>query len=256
MKIDKLARLYIVFIYFFLYFPILLLILYSFNASKYGTSWQGVTFKWYGSLMSNKTLIESTKNSFLIAALSSSFACLMGLISALGFYNYVFMGRKFFLSLVYILAISPDIVMAISLLILFSLINLDLGFVTLLISHITFNLPFVIIIIIKRLKSFNKNLIDAAKDLGASDWVVFSKIILPLIIPSIISAWLIAFTLSLDDVVISFFVTGTNFEVLPLKLFSMARLGIKAEINALCTMIFMITLTLIFISHFIFRKNL
>jgi len=200
--------------------------------------------------------MASTKNSFLVAALSASISTLIGTISALGLYSYRFKGRKVFSSIVYVLAISPDIIMGISLLILFNLINLNLGFYSLLLAHITLNLPFVIIIVIARLKTFNKNLINAARDLGAGEWTIFTRIILPLILPSVISGWLLAFTLSLDDVVISFFVTGPNFEVLPLTLFSMAHLGIKSEINALCTVIFAGTLVLIFTSHFIFRRKI
>ncbi len=252
---NRLAKLYSILIYIFLYFPIFILIIYSFNSSKYGTSWQGLTLDWYKKLYTNNLLIDSTKNSFLIAGLSASISTFIGTISALALYSYKFKGRKIFSSIVYVLAISPDIIMGISLLILFNLVNMNLGFWSLLLSHITLNLPFVIIIIIARLKTFNKNLINAAKDLGAPEWIIFSKIIFPLILPSIISAWLLAFTLSLDDVVISFFVTGANFEVLPLTLFSMAHLGIKSEINALCTVIFIVTLVLIFISHFIFRKK-
>jgi len=252
---NRLARLYSILVYVFLYLPIVVLIVYSFNASKYGTAWQGITLDWYKKLISNSGLISSTKNSFLIATLSASIATLIGTLSALGLYRYKFRGAKLFVSVVYVLAISPDIIMGISLLILFNLVHMNLGFYTLLLAHITFNLPFVIIIVISRLRSFNRNLIDAAKDLGASEWVVFSKIILPLIMSSVISAWLLAFTLSLDDVVISFFVTGPNFEVLPLTLFSMTRLGIKSEINALCTMIFGVTLVLIFVSHFVFRRK-
>jgi spermidine/putrescine transport system permease protein len=253
---NKLAKLYSILIYIFLYLPIVILIVYSFNSSKYGTSWQGLTLDWYKKLYSNNLLIDSTKNSFLIAGLSASISTLIGTISALGLYSYRFKGRKIFSSIVYVLAISPDIIMGISLLILFNLVNMNLGFYSLLLAHITLNLPFVIIIVIARLKTFNKNLINAAKDLGASEWTIFSRIILPLTLPSIISAWLLAFTLSLDDVVISFFVTGPNFEVLPLTLFSMAHLGIKSEINALCTVIFVVTLVLIFISHFIFRRKI
>ena len=253
---NRLIRLYPVFIYIFLYLPIIVLIVYSFNSSKYGTSWQGFTLEWYRKLYSNSLLMASTKNSFLVAALSASISTLIGTISALGLYSYRFKGRKVFSSIVYVLAISPDIIMGISLLILFNLINLNLGFYSLLLAHITLNLPFVIIIVIARLKTFNKNLINAARDLGAGEWTIFTRIILPLILPSLISGWLLAFTLSLDDVVISFFVTGPNFEVLPLTLFSMAHLGIKSEINALCTVIFAVTLVLIFTSHFIFRRKI
>jgi spermidine/putrescine transport system permease protein len=252
---HKLAKLYSVFIYIFLYLPIIVLIIYSFNASKYASTWQGVTLDWYKKLFSNNLLITSTQNSLLIATLSASIATLIGTISALGLYNYRFKARKAFSSIVYVLVISPDIIMGISLLILFNFMHIKLGFYTLLLAHITLNLPFIIIIVISRLKSFNKNLIEAARDLGANEWTIFKEIILPLILPGVISGWLLAFTLSLDDVVISFFVTGPNFEVLPLTLLSMARLGVKPEINALCSLLFIVTLILIFISHLIFRKK-
>ena len=252
---HKLAKLYSVFIYIFLYLPIIVLIIYSFNASKYGATWQGATLDWYKKLFSNNLLLTSTKNSFLIATISASIATLIGTISALGLHNYRFKGRKVFSSIVYVLVISPDIIMGISLLILFNFMHIKPGFYTLLLAHITLNLPFIIIIVISRLKTFNKNLIEAARDLGANEWIIFKEIILPLILPSVISGWLLAFTLSLDDVVISFFVTGPNFEVLPLTLLSMARLGVKPEINALCSLLFVITLILIFISHFIFKRK-
>lgn len=253
---SKLIRTYAIFIYMFLYVPIIILIAYSFNTSKYGTSWQGITLDWYKKLYSNTLLMNSTKNSFLIAAIAASIATLIGTVSAVGLYSYRFKGRKVFSSIVYVLAISPDIIMGISLLILFNLLSVKLGFYSLLLAHITFSLPFVIIIVIAKLKVFNKNLINAARDLGASEWTVFIRIILPLILPSVISSWLLAFTLSLDDVVISFFVTGPDFEVLPLTLFSMTHLGIKSEINALCSVIFIVTLILIFISHFTFRRKI
>ena len=154
---NKLAKLYSLLIYIFLYLPIVILIVYSFNSSKYGTSWQGLTLDWYKKLYSNNLLIDSTKNSFLIAGLSASISTLIGTISALGLYSYRFKGRKIFSSIVYVLAISPDIIMGISLLILFNLVNMNLGFYSLLLAHITLNLPFVIIIVIARLKTFNKN---------------------------------------------------------------------------------------------------
>lgn len=253
---GKLSKLYVFLIYLFLYLPILVLVVYSFNSAEYVTTWQGFTLKWYKKLLDSNFLLNATKNSFLVAALSATIATIIGTVSAIGLYRYRFYGRRFFFSTVYVLAISPDIIMGISLLILFNIISLKLGFYSVLIAHVTFNLPFIIIIVASRLRNFKRNLIDAAMDLGASEWVIFSKIILPLILPSVISGWLLAFTLSLDDVVISFFVTGPSFELLPLTLFSMAHLGIKAEINALCSLIFLVTLILVFTSHFIFRKKL
>lgn len=252
---NKLIKLYPVLIYIFLYLPIIVLIAFSFNSAKYSTVWHSFTLDWYKHLFSNTSLVSATKNSLLIATLSASLATIIGTIGAVGFYNYKFIGRKVFSSITYVMAIYPDIIMGISLLVLFKFLHLKLGFYTVLLAHITFNIPFIVVIVHSGLKCFNKNLINAARDLGATDFTIFWKIILPLIWQSVASGWLIAFTLSLDDVVVSSFVTGPDFDVLPLTLLSMAKLGIKPQINALCSVLFIITLILVFISHFLFRKK-
>jgi spermidine/putrescine transport system permease protein len=246
---------YLFFIYAFLYIPIILLAVYSFNQSKYSITWVGFTFDWYRELFSNRALIEASFNSFIVASLSATIAAIIGTLIALWLYAEKSRSNKYMYFLIYTLVMSPDIVMAISLLILFVVLHIKLGFLTLLISHITFELPFVVITVLSRLKLFNKGIIEAARDLGASDYHVFRKILLPLMMPAIISSWLLSFTLSLDDVVISFFVTGPGFEILPLKIYSLARLGIKPEINALCFILFVISLVLATISQITLRRK-
>jgi spermidine/putrescine transport system permease protein len=157
--------------------------------------------------------------------------------------------------LLFILIVSPDIVMAISLLILFSTLKVELGFWTLLLSHITFCLPFVAVTVYSRISSFDKFIFEAAKDLGASDPVIFMRIIVPLLWPAILVGWLLSFTLSLDDVIISYFVTGPDFQILPLQIFSMVRLGVKPELNALCSVMFGLTLLIVLVTQFALRKK-
>ncbi|MDZ7817071.1 MAG: ABC transporter permease subunit [Aliarcobacter sp.] len=158
-------------------------------------------------------------------------------------------------SLVFVLIMSPEIVMGISLLMLFVFISLPLGFSTLLIAHVTFCLPFVIVTVMARLNGFDKNIIEAAKDLGASEFVTFINIILPNIIPAIVAGFLLSLTLSFDDVIISFFVTGPDYEILPLKIYSMVKLGVKPEINALCSIMFVFTLLMVLFTQFLIKEK-
>jgi spermidine/putrescine transport system permease protein len=149
----------------------------------------------------------------------------------------------------------PDIVLGISLLLLFSFFHINLGFTSLFLAHVTFCLPFVIITVYTRLTGIDKNIFEAAKDLGANEFIILLKITLPLLLPAIIASWLLSFTLSFDDVMISYFVAGPSFEILPLKIYSMARIGVKPELNALCSMIFLITLLVVVSAQFALRKK-
>jgi spermidine/putrescine transport system permease protein len=242
-------------VYLFLYSPILVLIAYSFNDATYSLLWQGFTGRWYQNLGYNTDLQLVALHSALIGILAASAATCIGTLAAVNLYRYQFFGKKLLHSLIFILIISPDIVTGISLLILFSVCKISLGFWTLLLSHITFCIPFVTVTVFARLSGQDKNLLEAAKDLGATDQMIFTRILIPLLKPAIIASWLISFTLSLDDVMISFFVTGPEFDVLPLKIFSMARVGIKPEMNALCSVLFGLTLTLVLIYQFTLRKK-
>lgn len=248
-------KIYSTFIYLLLYFPIAVLIVYSFNSSKYSVQFKSFTFEWYEKLFDNSTLLEAAIHSINVAFVSAIIATILGTLGALVFFRYNFFGKKVFHSLVYVLIMSPEIVMGISLLMLFVFISLPLGFTTLLIAHITFCLPFVIVTVMARLNGFDKNIIEAAKDLGASEFTTFKTIILPNVIPAIVSGFLLSLTLSLDDVVISFFVTGPDYEILPLKIYSMVRLGVKPEINALCTIMFIFTLIMILFSQILIKEK-
>ena len=255
MKTKFFDRIYLIFIYLFLYVPIFVLILYSFNESKYSVAWKGFSLKWYEKLFQNSSLVDAAINSVSIAFFSASIATLLGTIGAVAIYRYHFRGKKFLKSMVYILILSPEIVMGIALLILFVLIGLKLGFFSLLIAHVTFCLPFVIVTVLSRLSGFDRSIIEAAKDLGASGFYTFSHIILPSIAPAVIAGFLLSFTLSLDDVIISFFVSGVEFEILPVKIFSMVRLGVKPEINALCAIMFIVTIVIVWISQLLMKEK-
>lgn len=206
-------------VYAFLYTPIIILIVNSFNASKFGMKWDGFTFKWYEQLVTNDSLMQAAGHWITIAVFSATAAALIGSLTAVALFRYQFKGKKFVTSMLFIVMMSPDIVMAISLLALFLLMGAELGFLTLLLSHITFCLPFVVVTIYSRLKGFDVKMLEAARDLGASEWVILKQIILPLAKPAVAAGWLLSFTLSLDDVIISSFTTGPTYQILPLKIY-------------------------------------
>jgi len=241
-------------VYIYLYTPIFILIANSFNASKYGLKWKGFTTKWYELLWNNDTLLQAAFNSITIAVFASSIAVLIGTLGAVALFKHQFKGKKFVSGLLFVVMMSPDIVMAISLLALFIILGLDLGFVTLLIAHITFCIPFVVITVYSRLSNFDNAILEAGKDLGASEATIFRRIILPIAKPAIIASWLLSFTLSLDDVIVSSFVTGPSFEVLPLKIYSMVKVGVSPEVNALATGMILISISFV-IAAALINKN-
>lgn len=246
---------YFLFIYVFLYLPVVVLIVYSFNDARFSSLWHGATLKWYVDLFHDTALLSITRNSFVVASLSATLASIIGALGAVAIFRYRFFGKKLLNSMIFVLILVPDLVFGISLLILYAMAKIKLGFITLLIAHITFCLPFVVITILSSLHGVNKKIFEAARDLGASDLVIFVKIILPLILPAVIAGWLLSFTLSLDDVIISFFVSGPSFQILPLYIFSQVHLGITPEINALCSLIFVVTVILVLLSQFLLRKR-
>jgi spermidine/putrescine transport system permease protein len=242
-------------VYAFLYIPIFVVVFYSFNNTQFSLVWHGMTLNWYQDLWRDTNLWVALFHSLLLALCASTIAVVIGSFAAMNLYWYRFRGRHLLYGLVFILIVTPDIVLGISLLILFSLMHLDLGFWSLLLAHITFCIPFVVITVYSRLVDFDSHLFEAARDLGASEITIFRRIMLPLALPAIIVGLLLSFTLSLDDVVISYFVAGPGYEILPLKIFSMARLGVRPELNALCTVIFVITVLLVLLSHMTLRKK-
>jgi spermidine/putrescine transport system permease protein len=249
------ATSYLTLVYLFLYVPVLILIVFSFNDSRYSTVWKGFSLKWYGHLFNNSLLMDAFVNSMTVAVISSVLSCVLGTLAAVVFYWYRFTGRKVLHTLIFCVMMSPDIVMGISLLSFFILIGVKPGFLTLLLAHITFSFPFVTTIVFARLRGFDRSIIDAARDLGAGELQILTRIVLPLILPGVMAGWLVSFTLSLDDVIVSFFVTGPNYEILPLKIYSMVRLGVKPEVNALSTLLFTFTLVSVFCSHLLVKEK-
>ncbi|HTM64162.1 MAG TPA: spermidine/putrescine ABC transporter permease PotC [Gammaproteobacteria bacterium] len=256
MKLQTISRTsYLTLVYLFFYIPIAVLICYSFNNTQYSLVWQGFTWDWYVELFHDSDLWISALHSLILGLSAATLATAIGMLAAVTIYRYRFRGRGFLYGLIFILILSPEIVMGAALLILFTLLRFPLGFITLLLSHTTFCIPFVIVTTYGRLVSFDKNIFEAAKDLGATDGVIFKKIILPMLWPALAAGWLMSFTLSLDDVIISYFVAGPEFDILPLRIYSMVRAGVKPEINALCSVLIFVTLTLILLSQTALRKK-
>lgn len=242
-------------IYAWFYIPIMILIANSFNASRFGINWQGFTTTWYSLLLNNDSLLQAAQHSLIMGVLSASCATLIGALTAVALYRYRFRGKPFVCGMLFVVMMSPDIVMAISLLVLFMLLGISLGFWSLLISHITFCLPFVVITVYSRLKGFDVRMLEAAKDLGASETTILRRILLPLAMPAVAAGWLLSFTLSMDDVVVSSFVSGPTFEILPLKIYSMVKVGVSPEVNALATILLLLSLLLVAASQWLLRDR-
>ena len=242
-------------VYAFLYLPIIVLIVNSFNDNRFGMKWGGFTTKWYETLINNDSLMQAAWHSLNVAVFSATAATLIGSLTAVALFRYSFKGKGLVNGMLFVVMMSPDIVMAISLLALFLVMGAQLGFFTLLVAHITFCLPFVVVSVYSRLNGFDVKMLEAAKDLGASEWVILKQIILPLAKPAVAAGWLLSFTLSLDDVIISSFVTGPTYEILPLKIYSMVKVGISPEVNALATVMLIISLALVVTSQLLAREK-
>ncbi|EDU38388.1 extracellular solute-binding protein [Clostridium sporogenes] len=257
MKNNKglLSKIYATLVYIFLYLPIFVLVVFSFNKSKLNATFTGFTLDWYKNLINNTQILEALKNSLIIAFISTFFAVIIGTLAAIGMYRYKFKGKRAMEGLLYIPVVIPEIVMGISMLAFFSSLNLPAGLITLILAHITFCISYVIIVVRARLDGFDSALEEAAQDLGATPWQTLTKVTLPVISPGIISGALLAFTLSLDDVIISFFAAGPDSNTLPLKIFSMVKFGVTPEINALSTVMMVFTLSMVVIAEGI-RRNM
>lgn len=243
------ANIYLVLVFIFLYAPIFALALFSFNDSKSMARWNGFTLKWYQQLFHNDRIISALITTVVVAILASIIATFIGTISAIGIDRMRGAKKSLILNLNYLPVLNPDIVTAVGLMILFIFFNVKLGFVTMLLAHITFNIPYVVLSVLPKLKQMPANIEDAAMDLGAKPIYTLRKVILPQIKPGIISGFLIAFTMSIDDFIISFFNTGNGVTNLSIEVYSMAKRGIKPEINALSTLMFVTVLILLLLSN-------
>lgn len=221
----------------FLYLPMVLLVIYSFNESRLVTVWAGFSTKWYGELFRDQEFLDAAWVTIKVAVFSSTLATLFGTMAA---YVLVragrFHGRTLFSGMIYAPLVMPEVITGLSLLLLFIGINLDRGVFTIVLAHTTFAMCYVSVVVSSRLTTFDRSLEEAALDLGCSPFEAFRLVTLPIIAPAVISGWLLAFTLSLDDLVIASFTTGPSATTLPIKIFSAVRLGVSPQINALSTL--------------------
>ncbi len=232
----------------FLYIPILILIIFSFNDSRIISGWQGFTLKYYTQLFENANIKEAFRNTMLIAVLSTLISTTLGILAALGLENKRFRPRKGFLALIYIPLVIPDILMGVSLALLFNFTRVNTGMFTVLIAHVTFCISYTVIVIQSRLEGFDHSLVEAASDLGARPFYIFWKVKFPLMLPGIIAAALLSFTLSIDDFIITFFTSGRGFDTLPIYVEGTIRRGTITTINALSTLMIGFTLFLVVIT--------
>ena len=241
-------------VYFFLYAPILVLVVFSFNSTKSRSVWSGFTLDWYAELFQDEAIMIALRTTLLVSALSALIAAVIGTFAAIGFYNMKKKPRGFFLSISNIPVINADIVTGVSISLLMVLglgainsifgTHFQLGFGTLLIAHISFNIPYVILSVMPKLYQMDKNLFEAAQDLGCTWMQAFWKVIVPEIRPGIVNGIITAFTMSIDDFVISYFAAGSGAQTLSMVIYSMTRMRISPEINALSTLLFVTVLAL------------
>jgi putrescine transport system permease protein len=222
----------------FLYIPIIILVIYSFNASRLVTVWGGFSLQWYREMWSNHGLMDAAWVTARVAVLSASIGTVLGTMAALALVRYArFPGKTLFSGMIYAPLVMPEVITGLSLLLLFVAVGVDRGFWTVTIAHTTFTMCYVAIVVQSRLLTFDRSLEEAAQDLGCPPVKTFFKITLPLILPAVVAGWMLAFTLSLDDLVIASFTTGPGATTLPIKIYSQVRLGVTPEINAICTIL-------------------
>ena len=256
---KKLSKFYIALVMLFLYAPIFVLIVFSFNESKSKSVFTGFTFDWYLKLFRNGDILSSLANTIIIAVVASILATILGTAAAIGISNMKKFSRNVVMNTTNIPVINPEIVTGVSLMLLFvffaARMNFEFGFITLLIAHITFDVPYVILNVLPKIKQMNPNIYEAALDLGCNPFKAFFKVILPEIMPGVLSGFLMAFAFSLDDFVISYFTNGSNFQTLPITIYSMTRKRVSPQINALSTLIFIVVFSVLIIKNLLERAS-
>jgi spermidine/putrescine transport system permease protein len=238
----------------FLYLPIFILIIYSFNENKVVGVWSGFSLRWYTELFQDEAIASALWVSLWVAFWSTVVSTILGTLAALSLERFRYRGRTTFDAVLYLPVIIPDIVMALSTLLFFVMFAIPLSRYTILIAHIAFNISFVAIVVRARLAGMDARLEEAAADLGANEWVTFRRITLPLLMPGIVAAALLAFTLSLDDFVITFFVAGPGSTTLPVRVYSMIKFGVTPEVNAVSTLMFLGSTLLVIFSLLLQRR--
>lgn len=251
-----LDNMYLILVFMFLFLPIFVLVVFSFNTSRLNIMFEGFTLYWYGELFKNTMLLEALWNTLLVALISTGVSTIIGTMSAYALKKIDFPFKKFINELLYIPIVIPEIVLGISLLCVYALLKIELGMFTLVLSHIAFSIPYVIVNVNSVLDSMNPHLEEAASDLGASKLKTFFKVVLPSLLPGIFSGAQLALTLSLDDVVVSYFTAGPESNTLPLQVFSMIKTGVTPDVNALITLMLLFVLVTLFISMSFSLRNM
>ncbi|WEK53682.1 MAG: ABC transporter permease [Candidatus Cohnella colombiensis] len=255
-KNNKWANLYLVCVFIVLYSPIMYLMYYSFNSGGSMTGFEGFTLEWYKEVFEDTRLLIIVLNTLVIALLSALIATIIGVAGAIAIHRIKRYRRKnTLLSMNNVLIVSPDVIIGASFLIMFTMIGVQLGFTSVLLSHVAFSVPIVVLMVLPKLQEMSPTLIDAARDLGANSREVLSKVILPFIKPGIFAGFFMALTYSLDDFAVTFFVTGNGYSTLSVEIYSRARQGISLSINALSTLIFLFTVILVVGYYLINRRN-
>ncbi len=243
-------------VYYFLYFPILVLVIYSVNRAKYSLQWHGFSLHWYKELFHDSNLWNAFFHSATLGISASLIATFLGLFTCVHLFLYRSIHRRILSTLLLLLIIIPDLVLGVALLIFFNLSDIPLGFGSLLIAHVSFCIPFVMLTINSRIQTLDPNIYFSALDLGANRLSALIKVVLPLLWPAILSAFLLCFTLSFDDVIISYFIAGSDYNILPLTIYSLVRSGVTPELNALCTITLVLSMILVIFSHRLSSKTI
>ena len=233
----------------FFYLPVVVLVANSFNASRFGGSWEGFTLEWYRRLVAQREIWMALRNTFVVAVSATAISTVVGTSAAFALHRYRGRLQKVHYLLVYTPLVIPEILMGIGLLLFFVTVGLRLGLLTVALSHVTFCISYVAFVVLGRLQDFDWSLVEAAQDLGATPWAAFRKVVLPSLAPGIAAGALLAFTLSIDDFVITFFTAGPGSTTLPVRIYSMIKHGSPALINALSTLLLLVTFTTVWLSQ-------
>jgi spermidine/putrescine transport system permease protein len=242
-------------VYLFLHLPILVLVAFSFNDSKFSVDWQGFTFNWYGRLLERSDIVRGLKASLIVGIASTVISALLGTLLALALARHRFRGRTALEGFLYVPIVTPEIVVGISLLILFALFKIPLGLTTITIAHVAFSVSFVVIVVLARLEGMDGTLEEAAMILGADEVTTFWKVTVPQLWPGILSGALLAFTMSFDDFVITSFVSGSGSSTLPIVVYGMVRRNVEPSINAISTIILVVTTATLYLAERVTRER-
>ena len=243
------------FVFLFFYLPIVILVLFSFNQSRLNIVWTGFTFEWYAALWRDSVLVRTLQNSLIVATATTAVSVVLGTAGGWLLYRFRYRGSGFLETLVFMPMIVPEVILGVSLLILFVTIGLQLGYTTIVISHVTFCFPFVMAAVQARLAGLDPALEEAALDLGATPLQAFSKVLVPYLLPAIVSGALMSFTLSLDELIVTYFTASAGTRTLPLEIFGRVKKGLDPSLNAISTVLIFVTVLAVFLTETLRRRN-